>query len=328
MKPQHPERLHTDGPVGAGSQGTISAGGAGISNTVRITDGEQLPGGMPIGHVEVAAAEIIAAIAEGRKHRGRHRPIRAARARMLLGPGRMRRPTLYLAAALVGATGIGLVTAGGSPAAQAGTGAATEAMSVADALGLQAGPAPAATETAAVDQLRQTTASRAQRETEQAAAVEAQSAADQAALDAQAAAAAVAAEAARPKVVNPVPGARLSSTFGYRWGTVHAGIDLAAPRSTPEHAVLDGVVLQAGPANGFGQAVYIQHDNGDVTVYGHMDKVLVTAGQVVQAGDTIALMGSQGQSTGPHLHLEVHIGGLDGDKVDPIPWLAERGLHL
>jgi murein DD-endopeptidase MepM/ murein hydrolase activator NlpD len=162
-------------------------------------------------------------------------------------------------------------------------------------------------------------ASRAQREDAQVAAAQTQAAADQAAV-------AAAEEAARPKAVLPVAGARLSSTFGYRWGTLHAGIDLAAPMLTPEYAAMDGVVIKAGPASGFGQAVYIQHANGDVTVYGHMEKILVTEGQVVQAGETIALLGQQGQSTGPHLHFEVHVGGIDGEKIDPIPWLAERGV--
>ena len=140
--------------------------------------------------------------------------------------------------------------------------------------------------------------------------------------------AALAAEAARPKAVLPVQGARLTSGFGARWGTLHAGIDLAAPMLTPEYAAMDGVVLEAGPASGYGNAVYIQHDNGDVTVYGHMEQILVQPGQVVRAGDTIALLGNRGQSTGPHLHFEVHVGGLNGTKVDPIPWLRERGVQI
>ena len=138
----------------------------------------------------------------------------------------------------------------------------------------------------------------------------------------------MAAENARPDAVLPVQGARLTSTFGARWGTLHAGIDLAAPMYTPEYAAMDGVVLEAGPASGYGQAVYIQHDNGDVTVYGHMETILVEPGQVVRAGDTIALLGNRGQSTGPHLHFEVHVGGLNGQKVDPIPWLRERGVQI
>ena len=316
------------GRVAATLDAEVPAPDAAVVDRAAARDGDLVVADSPREDVEVSAAEIIAAIAEGRVARGRHRQARSPRTRVLTGPARMRRPTLYLAAALVGATGIGLVTTG-DPQAQADqpqTATASEAVSVADALGLQAAaPSTAAVESDAVGQLQQMAASRAQRETEQAAAAQTQAAADQAVLDAQAAAAA---EAARPTAVAPVDGARLSSQFGYRWGTLHAGIDLAAPMLTPEYAVMDGVVLQAGPASGFGQAVYIQHENGDVTVYGHMEEILVTAGQVVQAGETIALLGNQGQSTGPHLHLEVHVGGMNGEKIDPIPWLAERGVTL
>jgi murein DD-endopeptidase MepM/ murein hydrolase activator NlpD len=142
------------------------------------------------------------------------------------------------------------------------------------------------------------------------------------------AAAEAAAEAARPRAVLPVDGARLTSGYGSRWGTFHYGIDLAAPMRTPEYAAVDGVVLRAGSASGFGLAVYILHENGDVTVYGHMDSILVEPGQYVEAGETIALLGNRGQSTGPHLHFEVHEGGVDGDRIDPIPWLEARGVAV
>ncbi|WP_422678033.1 M23 family metallopeptidase [Blastococcus brunescens] len=95
---------------------------------------------------------------------------------------------------------------------------------------------------------------------------------------ARAEAEAAAREAARPKFVLPVNGARLTSGYGSRWGTFHYGIDLAAPMRTPEYAAGDGVVLRAGAASGFGLAVYILHENGDVTVYGHMDSILVEPG--------------------------------------------------
>ncbi|MGY1706123.1 M23 family metallopeptidase [Geodermatophilus sp. SYSU D00697] len=144
---------------------------------------------------------------------------------------------------------------------------------------------------------------------------------------AEAAAAEAAREAARPKAVLPVDG-RLTSTFAARWGTFHYGIDLAAPMHTPEYAAVDGVVLRAGAASGFGLAVYVLHDNGDVTVYGHMDEILVEPGQYVEAGETIALLGNRGQSTGPHLHFEVHQGGIDGKRIDPIPWLEARGVEV
>ena len=145
---------------------------------------------------------------------------------------------------------------------------------------------------------------------------------------ARAEAEAAAREAARPKAVLPVNGARLTTCFCMRWGTMHWGIDLAAPMLTPEYAAMDGVVLRAGAASGFGLAVYILHANGDVTVYGHMEKILVKVGDYVEAGQQIALLGQRGQSTGPHLHFEVHQGGINGKKIDPIPWLHERGVDV
>ncbi len=146
--------------------------------------------------------------------------------------------------------------------------------------------------------------------------------------EAEAAAAEAAREAARPKAVLPVDGARFTSGYGGRWGTFHYGIDLAAPMRTPEYAAMDGVVLRAGSASGFGLAVYILHENGDVTVYGHMEEILVEPGQYVEAGETIALLGNRGQSTGPHLHFEVHEGGMGGERINPVPWLEERGVEI
>ncbi len=125
----------------------------------------------------------------------------------------------------------------------------------------------------------------------------------------------------------PVSG-RLTSCFCMRWGTMHQGVDIAAPTGTPIVAPDAGVVLEAGPASGFGNVIYLQHENGDVTVYGHMSTVLVEAGQIVQGGETIAEVGSTGYSTGPHLHFEVYTGGLDGERVDPAEWLLERGIDI
>ena len=88
------------------------------------------------------------------------------------------------------------------------------------------------------------------------------------------------------------------------------------------------MVIKAGPASGFGKWVVIEHADGYVTVYGHMEKFLVTVGERVQAGQLIALVGAEGESTGPHLHFEVHANGLDGRRVDPIPWLAARGVVI
>jgi murein DD-endopeptidase MepM/ murein hydrolase activator NlpD len=253
-------------------------------------------------------------------------PAESRRRRWLRRPtARRHRSTLYVSAALVGVLSVGSVIAD-DLAAQAETRqAVSESVSVARELGITAHTGDRLTITAAGDQLSELVASRSERETEDAKAAQAQQRADKAARARKAAAAAA---AARPKAVLPVKGARLTTCFCMRWGTMHYGIDLAAPMRTPEYAAMDGVVLEAGPASGFGLAVYIQHANGDVTLYGHMDKILVTAGQVVKAGDTIALLGNRGQSTGPHLHFEVHVGGINGQKVDPIPWLAARGVHV
>ena len=122
-------------------------------------------------------------------------------------------------------------------------------------------------------------------------------------------------------------GGRLSSCFCTRWGVFHYGIDIAAPMMTPIYAAGNGTVMRAGSANGFGQAVYIQHADGWVTVYGHMKAIYVSTGQRVSAGQQIAGVGMEGQSTGPHLHLEV-TKGMYGARINPIPWLAARGIYL
>lgn len=114
-----------------------------------------------------------------------------------------------------------------------------------------------------------------------------------------------------------------TSGFGSRWGTFHNGIDIAGPIGTPIYAVADGTVVDAGPAQGFGLWVRIRHDDGSITVYGHMYDFFVSVGERVPAGMQIARMGNRGDSTGPHLHFEVIVGGRH---VDPQQWLALRGL--
>ncbi|WP_390183589.1 M23 family metallopeptidase [Haloechinothrix salitolerans] len=133
-------------------------------------------------------------------------------------------------------------------------------------------------------------------------------------------------EAMKPDTVAPVEGV-LTSVFGARWGTTHYGIDVAAPIGTPIHAVEDGVVIEAGAASGFGLWVRVQHEDGSVSVYGHINSYYVAEGQRVEAGQAIAEVGNRGQSTGPHLHFEVWTHE-DGTKIDPLSWLAERGVHL
>lgn len=125
-----------------------------------------------------------------------------------------------------------------------------------------------------------------------------------------------------------MPPARLTSGFGARWGTTHYGIDLAAPIGTPIRAVADAVVIEAGPASGFGLWMRLEHPDGTVTVYGHMNTIDRPAGAHVAAGEQIATVGSRGQSTGPHLHFEVWLNGNRNERIDPQPWLADHGLQL
>ncbi|MDI3314914.1 MAG: M23 family metallopeptidase [Mycobacterium sp.] len=129
----------------------------------------------------------------------------------------------------------------------------------------------------------------------------------------------------QPLFVMPTRGA-FTSGFGYRWGVLHAGIDIANSIGTPIVAVSDGVVVDAGPTAGYGMWVKLRHADGTVTLYGHVNTTTVNVGQRVMAGDQIATMGNRGNSTGPHLHFEVLQGGTE--RIDPVPWLAARGLSL
>ena len=116
----------------------------------------------------------------------------------------------------------------------------------------------------------------------------------------------------------------LTSPFGYRWGRLHAGIDLAGPYGSTIVAATDGCISYAGPQSGYGEVMRISDWDGTETVYGHMSSFLRTGG-CVRAGTPIATVGSAGDATGPHLHFEVRIGGTP---VDPIPFLAKRGLYI
>ncbi|UGT45872.1 M23 family metallopeptidase [Nocardia yamanashiensis] len=122
----------------------------------------------------------------------------------------------------------------------------------------------------------------------------------------------------------PAKGA-FTSGFGSRWGTFHQGIDIAGPLGSPIYAVAAGTVIDAGPAQGFGLWVRIRHDDGTISVYGHMYDFFVSVGERVPAGMQIARIGNRGDSTGPHLHFEIVVGG---QHVDPAAWLAQRGLSL
>jgi murein DD-endopeptidase MepM/ murein hydrolase activator NlpD len=130
-----------------------------------------------------------------------------------------------------------------------------------------------------------------------------------------------------PLWVNPMPEGATTSCFGPRWGRLHAGVDLAAPDGTPIRAAGAGVVVAAGPAEGYGNAVLIDHGNGYLTHYGHMSVITATVGQHVTAGDQIGNEGSTGHSTGPHLHFEVHQGTYK-NPIEPTAWMREHGVDI
>ncbi|WP_280399400.1 M23 family metallopeptidase [Nocardia carnea] len=126
-------------------------------------------------------------------------------------------------------------------------------------------------------------------------------------------------------VVRPVAGV-VSSSYGSRWGAMHYGIDFADALGAPIKSVADGTVIEAGPASGFGMWVRVLHDDGTTGVYGHVNDIYVAEGQRVKAGEVIATVGNRGQSTGPHLHLEIWDQG--GNKIDPMSWMASKGVPL
>jgi murein DD-endopeptidase MepM/ murein hydrolase activator NlpD len=110
----------------------------------------------------------------------------------------------------------------------------------------------------------------------------------------------------------------VTSGFGSRWGTVHQGIDIAAPTGTPIWAAAAGEVFYAGEMSGYGNAVMIDHGSGMTTLYGHQSRIASSVGQHVNQGQVIGYVGSTGNSTGPHLHFEVRIGDTPRD---PAPYL-------
>lgn len=133
-------------------------------------------------------------------------------------------------------------------------------------------------------------------------------------------------EAARaPLFTKPAEGA-FTSGFGMRWGSMHNGVDIANTPGTPIRAVAAGTVIDSGPAQGFGNWIRIRHEDGAITVYGHMQSLYVSVGDVVQPGQIIAGMGSEGFSTGSHLHFEIWPDGVT--PIDPAPWLAAHGITL
>ena len=134
-------------------------------------------------------------------------------------------------------------------------------------------------------------------------------------------------EAARPKWVVPVDHYRLTAGFGDvgLWSSIHTGQDFAAPEGTPIHAVGDGKIIFASYDGAYGNKIAIEHPDGTVTWYAHMSAFLQTSG-TVKAGDVIGRIGSTGNTTGPHLHLEVRPH--NGDPIPPLTWLRQHGIKV
>ncbi|MQY16335.1 hypothetical protein SRB5_65330 [Streptomyces sp. RB5] len=134
-------------------------------------------------------------------------------------------------------------------------------------------------------------------------------------------------EALRPKFMLPVADATLSAYFGQagvNWTVLHSGIDFPVSQGTSVRAATDGTVTTKWD-NSFGNMVIVTAADGTETWYCHLSSARIRSGYV-QAGDVIAYSGNTGNSTGPHLHFEVHPYG--GDAIDPLPWLRNKGLPI
>jgi murein DD-endopeptidase MepM/ murein hydrolase activator NlpD len=123
----------------------------------------------------------------------------------------------------------------------------------------------------------------------------------------------------------PLDEYEFTAPYGVRWGKLHAGVDLAISEGTVYSAVHGGKVILAQWYGGYGYCIMIDHGNGLVTVYGHSSELLVKQGDTVKAGQVIGVVGSTGHSTGPRLHLEIHV---NGTAVDPVPWFKQHGVDL
>ncbi|RKT78327.1 murein DD-endopeptidase MepM/ murein hydrolase activator NlpD [Terracoccus luteus] len=127
--------------------------------------------------------------------------------------------------------------------------------------------------------------------------------------------------------VPPVSGYNLTSGYGFRWGKMHPAQDLAVGVGSKVRALSSGTVVFAGwDSTGYGNLVRIQYWDGTVSYMAHNSRLLVSVGESVEPGQLVAYSGNTGNSTGPHVHLEIHPDG--GGAVAPRAWLAARGVNL
>lgn len=131
--------------------------------------------------------------------------------------------------------------------------------------------------------------------------------------------------------VTPVETVELSAGFGSggsRWANRHTGQDFAVPIGTPVRAAGAGRVVRVSCGGAFGIAIVVEHPGGYYTQYAHLAAVAVDQGDRVTTGQWIGQSGTTGNSTGPHLHFEVRVTPELGSAVDPLPWLAQRGVPV
>src|SRR5699024_6697851 len=127
----------------------------------------------------------------------------------------------------------------------------------------------------------------------------------------------------------------INSGYGHRWGSLHAGVDFGVGVGTPDSAAASGVVVSTntendGQMNGYGNVVLVAHSiNGTTytTLYAHLSSISVSAGDKVSRGQTIGASGNTGQSTGPHLHFEIHKGGWNASKSNSVNPLSSGYLN-
>ncbi len=127
--------------------------------------------------------------------------------------------------------------------------------------------------------------------------------------------------------VSPLDGYRLTARFGEYglWSSYHTGLDFAAPTGTEIRAIANGVVTETGYDGAYGNKTVVTLEDGTELWFCHQTSIEVTAGQAVRAGERIGTVGSTGNVTGPHLHLEVRPGA--GDPVDPFSAMVVNGLQ-
>lgn len=129
--------------------------------------------------------------------------------------------------------------------------------------------------------------------------------------------------------VLPVTGYRLSARFGARsslWSSgMHTGLDMSGPSGSTIVSVASGTVKEVGYEGSYGNRIIVTHQDGTEVWYCHLSRFAASPGDKVDPGQVIGYTGSTGNTTGPHLHIEVHPGG--GDAVDPIPVLQQHGIN-